>query len=91
MEKSKISIIWKASDRRAKGSEIWDSAGSISTYLGYLWTFSVQGHLGVIRCTCDFSENAISKIAAKIYLASDELSTQWSSRNCVWDLGKFGN
>ncbi len=28
--------------------------------MGYLWPCSIQYHFGVIRCTCDFSENTIS-------------------------------
>ncbi len=33
MEKSKTSIIWKTSDRRAKRSEIWDSRVVVQ----YIW------------------------------------------------------
>ncbi len=32
-----------------------------SSFMGYLWLFSVQGHFEVIRCTCDFTENTIKK------------------------------
>ena len=53
--KSKTSIIWKTSDHRAKLSEIWDSlVPVIHTYM-YRWRCNVQGHFGIIRCTCDFS------------------------------------
>ncbi len=33
---------------------------SRSINIGYLWLYSIQGHFGLIRCTCDFSEDAIS-------------------------------
>ncbi len=58
MEKPKTSIIWKASDRRAKRSEIWDSRVLVvhnTTYMVYLWPCYVQSHFGVIWCICNFS------------------------------------
>ncbi len=46
------SIIWKTSDSRATVTE-WNLGlvGSDSTYIGYFCHFSVQSHVGVIRCT----------------------------------------
>ncbi len=50
--------------RRGKRWEIWDSISAT--------TYEVNGHSGVIQCTCDFSENTIPQtlllqIAAEIF------------------------
>ncbi len=65
MEKHKALIIWKTSDRRAKHSENWDSH---TAYIEYLLPCSVQGHFGVIHCTCDFSKNTIFKMLLLLHL-----------------------
>ncbi len=46
MEKSKTSIIWKTSNRRAKLSEIWDSSGSIYIYI-YIYLSGYERDLRV--------------------------------------------
>ncbi len=40
------------SNRREKRTEMLDLGGNSRTYTGYLPPRSVQGHFGVIRCTC---------------------------------------
>ena len=52
---TKALIMWKTNDRTAKGSIIWDSRITVQ----HKWdTFGfILCHFGVIRCTCDFSEN----------------------------------
>ncbi len=76
--------------------EIFSFVGNSSTYIGYLWPSSFQDHFGVIRCTCDFSENKISKLTtstnhSRNLSTSLELSSQWSSQNCGWDFWNFEN
>ena len=66
--------------------------GNSSMYMGYLWPYSVQGHIDVIRSTYDFSENTITKtpfleqITAEIDQTSPELSSEWSPQHYAWDL-----
>ena len=51
----KMSCISKMAGRRAERTEIWDSGTLIAsmTYMVYLLLpCGVQGHVGVIRCTC---------------------------------------
>ena len=74
-KKTKTSIIWKRSGRRAKTEWHLGLVGSSSTHIGYLWPFNVQCHFGVNWCTFDFSKNGISpkmflQVAAKIYQTS---------------------
>ena len=45
----KMACTLKTTGRKAKRSEIWKDTSNI--YMGYLQTFSVHGHFGVIRCT----------------------------------------
>ncbi len=46
MEKSKTSIIWKTSDRRATRSEIWDSWVLYTTYKGTFGLLAFKVILG---------------------------------------------
>ncbi len=71
--------------------------GDSSTHIEYLWACIIQsfGGGGGNSVHLRFSANTISKetlllqIAPKIYQTSDELSSQWSSQNYVWDFFKF--
>ncbi len=56
MGKSKTSIIWKTSDRRAKQSEIWDSwivVQHIKDTFGFLAFKIILSSFGALNC--DFS------------------------------------
>ncbi len=73
-------------------------AASSSTYMGYLWRCSVQYQCGVIRCTCDFSENTSSTTltsstsCSRNYHTCLELAYQWSQQNHFgdfWNFNKF--
>ncbi len=48
--------------------------GTYTIYMGYLWPFSVEGHLGVIRCTC-------LKVACNSKMAGHR-----AKRSEIWDL-----
>ncbi len=92
------SLVWKTRDRREKLSEIYDlQRVFFLAYMRYRRPFSVQGHFGVIRCTCDFSENTIFKrllliqIAAEIYQTRPESSYRWTSQNYFLGFLNFAN
>ncbi len=52
MGKWKIANILEMAYRRAKRSKICDSGIVFICMWGYILPFSVEGHFGVIRCTC---------------------------------------
>ncbi len=50
----RLSTTWHLKKRlvvEENGGKVWICDIS-NTYIGYLWLCSVQGHFGVIRCTC---------------------------------------
>ncbi len=61
-------------------------AGSSSTYMGYLWPCRVQGHFGVIRCTCEFSENNISETILLLQIA---VETDHTSHKTTFGMFEF--
>ena len=78
-KQKKNSIIWKIWGRRAKPSELWNSGPVVEHYMGYRCPCTIQGHSGVIRCTCDFSVNMIF-ITLPLLQIADEI---WSLQNCL--------
>ncbi len=94
MVESKISIIWKTSNRRAK---ICDSRVVVEPIWGtfclvafkVMWGHSL--HLTMFR-KYDFQKSLLLlQITAEIYQMSSEfLFSQWSSQNYVWDLELLG-
>ncbi len=44
-------FVSKTAGCRVKKTEIWDSR-TLVTHMGYIWPCMVQGHFGVIWCTC---------------------------------------
>ena len=74
---------WKISVRRVKQNQIWDS-GVVVKYIyevSLTFKFSVQSHLGIIRCTClNGCNSKIARLGAK-------RSEIWDSGSCNMCMG----
>ncbi len=66
--------------------------GCSRTYMGYLWTHSMQGDLGVIQCTCNFSNIYVChKAASSTFMFFINANSLWHSTRTKVTSCKFRN